>query len=62
MAVISKRWPWLNHLFAGGAFDCTKLIDAVAYKNFVLQIIRRTDKQAGLKVLPRRWFVGLTSG
>jgi transposase len=62
VAAIRKRWPWLKHLFADGAYDRTRLMDAAAYREFVLEIVRRTDKEAGFKVLPRRWVVERTFG
>ena len=62
VAAIRKRWPWLKHLFADGAYDRTRLMDAAAYRDFVLDIVRRTDKAPGFKVLPRRWVVERTFG
>lgn len=62
VASIRKRWPWLKHLFADGAYDRTKLMDAAAYRDFVLEIVRRSDTQVGFKVLPRRWVVERTFG
>jgi transposase len=62
VATIRKRWPWLKHLFADGAYDRTRLMDAAAYHDFVLDIVRRTDKEPGFKVLPRRWVVERTFG
>jgi len=62
VAAIRKRWPWLKHLFADGAYDRTRLMDAAAYHDFVLDIVRRTDKEPGFKVLPRRWVVERTFG
>ncbi|NPD69826.1 IS5 family transposase (plasmid) [Lichenicola cladoniae] len=59
---IRKRWPWLKHLFADSAYDRTKLMDKAALRDLVLEIIRRTDKQLGFKVLPRRWVVERTFG
>ncbi|MER9428770.1 IS5 family transposase [Mesorhizobium sp. M0408] len=59
---IQKRWPWLKHLFADGAYDRTKLMDAVGYRDFVLEIVRRSDAEPGFKVLPRRWVVERTFG
>ncbi|MER8805129.1 IS5 family transposase [Mesorhizobium sp. M0998] len=59
---IRKRWPWLKHLFADGAYDRTKLMDAVGYRDFVLEIVRRSDAEPGFKVLPRRWVVERTFG
>ncbi len=52
VAAIRRRWPWLKHLFADGAYDRTRLMDAAAYRDFVLEIVRRTDKEPGIKVLP----------
>ena len=62
VAAIRKRWPWLKHLFADGAYDRTRLMDAAAYHDFVIEVVRRTDKQSGFKVLPRRWVVERTFG
>ena len=28
VAAIRKRWPWLKHLFADGAYDRTSLMDS----------------------------------
>ena len=53
VTAIGKRWPWLKHLCADGAYDRTRLMDAAACRDFVLEIIGRTEKQAGFKVLPR---------
>ena len=61
IAAIRKRWPWLKHLFTDGAYDRTRLMDAAAYRDFVIAIVRRTDKDSGFKVLPRRWVVERTS-
>ena len=62
VAAVRKRWPWLKHLFADGAYDRTKLMDTAAYRDFVLEIVRRTDAEPGFKVLPRRWVVERTFG
>ena len=59
---IRKRWPWVKHLFADGAYDRLKLMDKAAYLNFVIEIIRRSDDQKGFEVLPRRWVVERTFG
>ena len=40
---IRKRWPWVKHLFADGAYDRLKLMDKAAYLDFVVEIIRRAD-------------------
>jgi transposase len=62
VAAVRKRLPWLKHLLADGAYDRTRLMDAAAYQDFVLEIIRRFDKEAGFKVLPMRWVVERTFG
>jgi len=62
VATVRKRWLWPKHLFADGAYDRTRLMDAATYQDFVLEIIRRSDKETGFKVLPRRWVVERTFG
>jgi transposase len=59
---IRKRWPWVKHLFADGAYDRLQLMDKAAYLEFVIEVIRRSDKQAGFEVLPRRWVVERSLG
>ena len=59
---IRKRWPWVKHLFADGAYDRLQLMDKAAYLKFVIEVIRRSDKQVGFEVLPRRWVVERTFG
>jgi transposase len=57
---VRKRWPWIKHLFADGAYDRTKLMDKAAYLDFVIEIIKRSDTAKGFEVLPRRWVVERT--
>lgn len=57
---IRKRWPWIKHLFADGAYDRRTLMDKAAFNHFVIEIIRRIDGEPGFKVLPRRWVVERT--
>ena len=59
---VRKRWPWLKHLFADGAYDRTKLMDKAAWLDFVIEIIKRSDKAKGFEPLPRRWVVERTFG
>ena len=59
---IRKRWPWVKHLFAGGANHRLKLMEKAAYLDFVIEIIRRSDDQKGFEVLPRRRVVERTFG
>ena len=63
---IRKRWPWLKHLFADGAYDRGQLMDKAAFLDFVIEIIReivrKMEGQQGFEVLPRRWVVERTFG
>lgn len=59
---IRKRWPWLKHLFADGAYDRGKLMSAAAYRDFVVEIVRKLSDQKGFEVLPRRWVVERSFG
>ena len=57
---VRKRWPWLKHLFADGAYDRTQLMDKAAFRDFTIQIIKRSDAAMGFEVIPRRWVVERT--
>lgn len=59
---VRKRWPWLKHLFADGAYDRGKLMSAAAYRDFVVELVRKLADQKGFHVLPRRWVVERTCG
>jgi transposase len=59
---IRKRWPWLKHLFADGAYDRGKLMSEAAYRGFVIEIVRKLAGQQGFHLLPRRWVVERTFG
>ncbi len=59
---IRKRWPWVKHLFVDGAYDRLKLMDKANYMDFVIEVMRRSGRQRGLKVLPRRWVFERTFG
>ena len=62
ITAIRQRWPWLKHLFADGAYDRGKLMSKAAYRDFVIEIIRKLENQQGFRVLPRRWVVERTFG
>ncbi|KAA0675754.1 IS5 family transposase [Azospirillum brasilense] len=62
LEAIRKRWPWMKHLFADGAYDRKKLMDKAAFLDFTVEVVRRTDTQPGFKVVPRRWVVERTFG
>ena len=54
IAAIRKRWPWLKHLFADGAHDRGKLMSKAAFLDFVIEVVRRLDREPGFKVINRR--------
>ncbi len=59
---IRKLWAWIKHLIADGAYDRRKLMDEAAFKDFVVEIVRRICHDLGFKALPRRWLVERTFG
>ena len=59
---IRKRWPWVKHFLADGAYGHLKLMDKAAFLDFTLEIIRRSDHAQGFQVLPRRGVVERTLG
>jgi transposase len=59
---IRKRWPWVKHLFADGAYDRATLMDKATFLDFVIEVVRRIEGTTGFHVLPRRWVVERTFG
>jgi transposase len=59
---VRKRWPWLRHLFADGAYDRGRLMSEAAYRDFVIGVVRKLAGQRGFQPLPRRWVVERTFG
>jgi len=58
---IRRFYPFLRHVFADGGYAGDKLKQALKGKGeWVIEVIRRCDKQVGFKVLPRRWVVERT--
>ena len=62
LEAIRKRWPWVKHLFADGAYDRRKLLDKAAFLDFTIAVVKRIDGEPGFKVLPRRWVVERSFG
>lgn len=62
LKAVRKRWPWLTHLFADGAYDRGRLASLAAYKGFTVEVVRKLAGQKGFQVLPRRWVVERTFG
>jgi hypothetical protein len=44
---ICRRWSWLKHLFADGAYDRGKLMHAAAYCDFAVEMVRKLAGQQG---------------
>jgi putative transposase len=59
---IRKRWPWLKHFFADGAYDRRQLLDKAAFLDFTVEVVRRIEGETGFRVLPRRWVVERSFG
>lgn len=47
---IRKRWPWVKHLFADGAYDRARLMDKAAFLDFVIEGVRRIEGAQGSHV------------
>jgi putative transposase len=62
ITAVRKRWPWLKHLFADGAYDRGKLASLAAWRDFTIEIVHKLADQKGFQVLPRRWVVERTFG
>jgi putative transposase len=62
LEAIRKRWPWIKHLFADGAYDRTQLMHKPTILEFVIEVVRRIDRQSGFTPLQRRWIVERTFG
>jgi putative transposase len=62
IAAVRKRWPWLRHLFADGAYERGRLMSKAAYRDFVVEVVRKLAGQRGFQPLPRRWVVERTLG
>ncbi len=43
ITAVRRRWPWLKHLFADGAYDRGRLMSAAAYRDFVVEVVRKLD-------------------
>jgi putative transposase len=54
VAAARERWPWLKRLFADGAYDRGRLVGAAAYRDFVVEVVRKLEGQRGFRPLPRR--------
>ena len=53
-------FPWIAKLFADGGYAGAKLKAALAGQPVELDIVKRTDKEGGFKVIRRRWVIERT--
>jgi transposase len=55
-----RRYPRLKKFFADGGYAGPKLASALVGLPVELEIVKRTDKDGGFKVLRRRWVIERT--
>lgn len=46
LEAIRKRWPWVKHLFAEGAYDRLKLMDKSAFQNPYFSVLKQMSEHA----------------
>ena len=55
-----RKYPRLRKLFADGGYAGPKLAGQLAGEPVELEIIKRTDKDGGFKIIRRRWVIERT--
>ena len=55
-----RMFPSLKKIFADGGYAGPKLAGALAGQPVALEIVKRTDKEGGFKVVRRRWVIERT--
>ena len=55
-----RKYPRLRKIFADGGYAGPKLASALAGQPVEIEIVKRTDKDAGFKVIRRRWVIERT--
>ena len=55
-----RLFPFIKHVFADGGYSGDKLAADLAAQQVTLEIVKRTDKEGGFKVIRRRWVVERT--
>jgi transposase len=53
-------FPWIAKIFADGGYAGAKLKTALVDQPVELEIVKRTDKEGGFKVIRRRWVIERT--
>ncbi len=59
---LADRFPRLKKVWADGGYAGQLLEKVKAWGKWVLEIVKRSDKQKGFEVLPHRWIVERTFG
>ena len=60
IAKTRRLFPFITKIFADGGYAGPKLEADLAARPVTLEIVKRTDKEAGFKVVRRRWVVERT--
>ena len=55
-----RSFPFIAKIFADGGYAGPKLEAALADQPVALEIVKRTDKEGGFKVVRRRWVIERT--
>jgi putative transposase len=55
-----RLFPWIAKVFADGGYAGPKLRNALKGQPVDLEIVKRTDRDGGFKVIRRRWVVERT--
>lgn len=60
---VRRTFPFLERVIADSGYQgASTAADVMAATRMPLEIVKRTDKQKGFKVLPKRWIVERTFG
>lgn len=55
-----RLFPFIKHVFADGGYSGDRLATDLAPQGVTLEIVKRTDKEGGFKLIRRRWVAGRT--
>ena len=55
-----RLFPFVRHIFADGGYSGDKLATDLAAQPVTLEIVKRTDKEGGFKLIRRRWVIERT--
>jgi transposase len=55
-----RLFPFVKHIFADGGYSGDRLATDLAAQQVTLEIVKRTDKEGGFKLIRRRWVVERT--